>query len=103
MRAMLTVSKWRSTDFGTLILRLGLASILLFHGIYKIFHGVAWIKPLLAQLSLPTVLAYWPYIAELVAPLLLIMGFQVRLAALAGVVHMCAATRLVRRHQSSTL
>ena len=55
MRAMPTVSKWRSTDFGKLILRLGLAAILLFHGIYKIFHGVAWIKPLLAQIGLPTV------------------------------------------------
>src|SRR5437667_1806917 len=93
------ISKWCSTDFGKLILRLGLAAILLFHGIYKIFHGVAWIKPLLAQLGLPTVLAYWPYIAEVVAPLLLIVGFQVRLAALAVVVDMCAAIGLVLRHQ----
>src|SRR5438105_15786547 len=102
---MPTVSKWRSTDFGTLILRLGLAAVLLFHGIYKIFHGVAWIKPLLAQLSLPTVLAYGPYIAEVVAPVLLIGGFQVRLAALAVVVGRCMEIGLIMRSQifSATL
>ena len=96
---MPAVPESHSTDFGKLILRLALASIFLFHGIYKIVHGVAWIKPLLAQIHLPTALAYGPYIAEVVAPVLLILGFQVRLAALAIVVDMSMAIGLVLRHQ----
>ena len=96
---MLATLKPRSADFGRLILRLGLAAVLLFHGIYKISHGVAWIKPLLANIGLPTVLAYGPYVAEVAAPVLLIIGFQVRLAALAVVVDMLMAIGLVLRHQ----
>ena len=96
---MPAVPAYRSADVGKLILRLALASILLFHGIYKIFHGVAWIKPMLASIHLPTVLAYGPYVAEVGAPLLLIVGFQVRLAALTIVVDMCMAIGLVLRHQ----
>jgi putative oxidoreductase len=96
---MLALPKAKSTDLGILILRLMLAGILLFHGIYKINHGVAWIKPLLAQFHLPGALAYGTYIAEFVAPVLLIVGLQVRLAALAIVVDMCMAIFLVLRRQ----
>ena len=95
--------KWRSADAGRLILRLGLATILLFHGVYKLGHGVDWIKPLLAQFHLPTMLAYGTYIAEVVAPVLLIVGVQVRLAALAIVVDMCMAMLLVLRHRIFSL
>lgn len=100
---MLAFLESRSTDVGKLILRLGLGAILLFHGIYKIGHGVEWIKPMLAHAGLPTVLAYGPYIAEFLAPILLIVGFQVRLAALAIVVDMCMAIGLVLRHQIFSL
>jgi putative oxidoreductase len=100
---MPAIPKWHSADAGKLILRIGLASILLFHGIYKIGHGVAWIKPLLAHIHLPMALAYGTYIAEVVAPVLLILGFQVRLAALAVVVDMCMAIGLVLSHQIFSL
>ena len=95
----MAVAGSRSADVGKLVLRLGLALILLFHGIYKIAHGVGWIKPMLAHIHLPTFLAYGPYIAEVVAPILLIVGCQVRLAALAIVVDMCLAIGLVLRHE----
>jgi len=96
---MPTPPKWHSADAGRLVLRLGLGTVMLFHGIYKIGHGVAWIMPLLAQMHLPGWLAYGTYIAEAVAPVLLIVGFQVRLAALAIVVDMCMAMVLVLRHR----
>lgn len=97
------VSDSRSANVGRLILRLALASVLLFHGINKITHGVAWIKPLLADSHLPTLLAYGPYVAEVVAPVLLILGFQVRLAALAIVIDMFMAIGLVLRHRILSL
>ena len=86
-------------DAGKLLLRLALAGILLFHGVYKLTHGVEWIKPRLAQVDLPGALAYGTYLAEVLAPLLLIVGYRVRLAALLIAFDMCMAIGLVLRHQ----
>jgi putative oxidoreductase len=86
-------------DFGKLLLRVTLAGILLFHGVYKLTHGVEWIKPRLAQVGLPGALANGTYLAEVVAPLLLIVGYRVRLAALIIAFDMCMAIGLVLRPQ----
>ncbi len=93
----------RSNDLGKLVLRLGLGAILLFHGINKINHGVAWIKPRLAQVGLPGFLAYGTYVAEVLAPILLIVGYRVRLAALAIAFEMVMAVFLVLRHEVFSL
>jgi putative oxidoreductase len=93
----------KSNDLGKLILRLGLAAILLFHGIHKINHGVAWIKPRLAQVGLPGFLAYGTYLAEVLAPIFLIVGYRVRLAALIIAFDMVMAVFLVLRHETFSL
>lgn len=93
----------RSNDLGKLVLRLGLGAILLFHGINKVNHGVAWIKPRLAQVGLPGFLAYGTYVAEVLAPILLIVGYRVRLAALAIAFEMVMAVFLVLRHEIFSL
>ena len=84
-------------DTGLLVLRLGLAAILLFHGVYKATHGVAWIGGPLAKAGLPSWLAYGVYLAELVAPLLLLFGLWTRTAALIIVVDMAMAIYLMKR------
>ncbi|MGE5244824.1 MAG: DoxX family protein [Betaproteobacteria bacterium] len=86
-------------DAGKLLLRLALATILLFHGVYKIGHGVEWIKPRLAQVGLPGALAYGTYVAEVIAPVLLLLGVQARAAALVIAFEMVMAIGLVLRHQ----
>ena len=96
---MSKLSVQHSDDIGKLLLRVTLAGILLFHGVYKLTHGVEWIKPRLAQVGLPGALAYGTYLAEMVAPLLLIVGYRVRLAALIIAFDMCMAVGLVLRHQ----
>ena len=73
----------KSPDLGLLVLRLALGVILLFHGVSKLLHGVAWIQQPLAALGLPGVLAYGAYLAELIAPVLLIVGMWTRIAAVA--------------------
>jgi putative oxidoreductase len=86
-------------DFGKLVLRLGLAAIVLFHGIFKLRNGVAWMAQPLAAFNLPAFLAYGTYVAELVAPLLLIVGAWTRLAALVIAFDMAMAAVLVLRPQ----
>ena len=130
-------------DTGLLVLRLGLATILLFHGVFKLTHGVAWIGgPLGAQVAstqearhpagpgwlrqrrpdhqgrragrdrrpaadgvarligavgLPAFLAYGTYVAEIVAPALLILGVWTRAAALVIAFDLFMAVFLARR------
>jgi putative oxidoreductase len=86
----------RSTeDLGKLVLRLALATIVLFHGVFKLTHGVEWMSQPLAALHLPAFLAYGTYVAELIAPLLLILGVWTRLAALVIAFDMLMAFVLV--------
>jgi putative oxidoreductase len=89
----------QSIDAGTLVLRVTVAIILLFHGVFKLTHGVAWIAGPLGAIGLPSFLAYGVYAAEVVAPILLIVGYQVRLAALVIAFDMLMAIALVLRDQ----
>lgn len=98
-RSPATVFIRNSDDIGKLVLRLALGAILLFRGVYKVTHGVEWIKPRLVQVGLPGLVAYGTYLAEVVSPLLLIVGYRVRLAALIIAFDMCMAIGLVLRHQ----
>ena len=86
----------RSDDTGKLVLRLGLGLIVLVHGISKLSSGVGFISGLLASHGLPPALAYGVYIGEIVAPLLLVVGFYTRPAAWIVVVNMLVAIWLVR-------
>src|ERR1700737_4301217 len=70
------------SDIGKLILRLAVAVLLAFHGISKLRHGVAWMAGPLQAHHLPAWLAYGVYVAEGVAPILLIAAILTRLAAL---------------------
>jgi putative oxidoreductase len=83
-------------DAGLLVLRLGLAAILLFHGIYKVTHGVAWIAGPLGRVGLPAFVAYGVYVAEVLAPVLLILGLWTRIAALVIAFDMVMAIFLAR-------
>lgn len=68
-------------DIGKLILRLSIGILMLFHGVNKITNGISGVSSLLEQQGLWGHLAYGVYIGEVLAPIMLIIGFQVRIAA----------------------
>ncbi len=68
-------------NIGKLILRIMLGSLMLFHGVNKMQHGIAFIKGLVAAQGLPEVLAYGVYAGEVLAPVLLILGWRSRIWA----------------------
>jgi putative oxidoreductase len=72
---------------------------MLFHGAYKVANGIDWMSGLLAQHGLPAFLRYGVYVAELVAPVLLIVGLWTRLAALVIAFDMVMAVLLALREQ----
>jgi putative oxidoreductase len=83
------------TSIGKLVLRLAVAALMAFHGISKLRHGVAWMAGPLQAHHLPAWLAYGVYVAEVVAPILLIAGILTRPAALVIVFEMMMAMFLV--------
>ncbi|HLF55867.1 MAG TPA: DoxX family protein [Thermoanaerobaculia bacterium] len=95
----MAISTDHSKDLGKLILRLAVGGLLLFHGVAKLQNGVDWMAPLLGAVGLPAFVAYGSYLGEVVAPLLLLAGWQVRVAALLVAVDMSMAIGLALRSQ----
>ena len=83
-----------------LILRLSLGFLILFHGVAKVIDpsSIEFFGNRLAEFSLPSLLAYGVYIGELVAPLMLIIGFYTRTAAFLITVNMVFAIMLFHIH-----
>jgi len=67
-----------SQSIGKLILRVMVGALLLFHGFDKILHGVKHIEGMMSGLGLPHTIAYGIFIGEVVAPILLIIGWKSR-------------------------
>lgn len=82
-------------DLAKLLLRLTLGFLMLFHGVAKLTHGIGFIEGMLVAKSLPAFLAWGVYIGEIVAPIMLILGTQVRIAALIVAANMVVAIVLV--------
>ena len=83
-----------------LILRLSLGFLMLFHGVAKVIDpsSIEFFGDRLAEFSLPPLLAYCVYIGELVAPLMLIIGFYTRTAAILITVNIVFAIMLFHSH-----
>lgn len=73
---------YKSDDVGKLLLRIAVGGLLLFHGIAKAQSGNAFVIGVMQQHGLPSFLANGSYVAEILAPLMLLAGVQVRIAGL---------------------
>lgn len=90
-------------DLGKLVLRLTLGILLLFHGVKKITGGIGFVHTMVVAHGLPPQVAYLVYIGEVVAPVLLILGFYSRIGGLIVVINMLFALFLVHMHQLGSL
>lgn len=88
-----------NADLGKLIVRLTLGGLMLFHGISKLIHGTGFIEGQLASHGIPAVFAYGVFIGELLAPLMVILGYQTRIGALLIAFNMLVAIALVHGHE----
>ncbi len=68
-------------DIAKLILRLTVGGLMLFHGIHKIFSGVGFIAGKFEAIGMPGALAYLVFLGEIVAPILIIIGYKTRVGA----------------------
>jgi len=86
-------------DLGKLLLRWALGIFMLLHGYAKIVKGIGGIEASLVSAGLPAWVAYGVYIGEVVAPLLLILGFYARIGGLIIVINMIFAIALSHASQ----
>lgn len=86
-----------NADLGRLLLRITLGVCLLLHGIAKLQGGIDGIAQAVTANGLPGFLAYGVYIGEIVAPLLLILGWFSRIGAALIAINMIFAIGLVHR------
>lgn len=83
-----------NADLGKLIVRLTLGGLMLFHGIAKLFGGIGGIEGMLASYGIPGIFGYGVFIGELVAPIMVILGYYTRIGALLIVFNMLVAIAL---------
>lgn len=90
-------------DIGKLILRLSLGLMMLLHGINKLLYGVSGIAGMLTSHGLPGWFAGGVFIGEIIAPLMVLVGYQTRIGAGLMVINMLFAIFLAHSHQIFTL
>jgi putative oxidoreductase len=90
-------------DFGKLLLRVTFGVLMIFHGVAKINNGVGWIYDLLEAKGIPGFVAYGAFVGEIVAPVLMIIGFLTRPAAFVYAINILVATLLVATDKVFTI
>ena len=85
----------QNNDLGKLLLRLSVGGLMLFHGIHKLKSGLGFIEKSLVDAGFPVFLSYGVLVGEILAPLLVVLGFLSRPAALLEAFVMVAAIYLV--------
>ena len=90
-------------DSGKLVLRVVLGALILLHGIAKLKNGLGPIEGMLAAHGLPAFLAYGSLVGEVVAPLMVLVGFHARIGAAVIVINMLFALGLAHMAQLGQL
>lgn len=86
-------NQFQNDAMGKLLLRLTVAVLMLFHGVAKILHpgSLGFIESSLSGIGMPSAIAYGVYVGELIAPLMILIGFHARIGGLLVVVNMIFA------------
>jgi putative oxidoreductase len=84
---------------GKLILRLALGGLILLHGAAKLMGGIDFISSSVKAAGLPSFVAYGVYVGEVIAPLMVIIGWYSRLGAAIIAINMLFAIGLVHKTQ----
>lgn len=90
-------------DLGKLVLRIVLGVLILLHGISKLRHGLGAIEGMVTAHGLPAFVAYGVLVGEVLAPLLLLLGWFSRVGAALVAVNMLFAFGLAHMGQLAQL
>ena len=85
-----------TNDIGKLILRASISILMLMHGYNKLFFGIAKVKSIFANSILPDFLSYGVYIGEILAPLMILVGYKSRVAGIIMSLHIIIILYLIQ-------
>ncbi len=85
------LEKTQHKEIGILMLRISIGVLMLFHGIANLNSNYAFIKSLLSAKNIPEFISYGVFLGEIIAPILIIIGYRTRLASLALAFNMLIA------------
>lgn len=92
-----------SPDLAKLLLRVSFSALFLLHGIHKLESGLGFIEGKFVEFGLPASLAYLTYIAEIVTPILMILGVFTRISAFVTAIGCVVIVVLMHSHDFFTL
>ncbi len=92
---MNNLENFKNKDTGLLLQRLSIGLLILLHGIANLSSNYSFIKSLLKDIGIPEFTAYFVFIGEIIAPMLIIIGWKARLASLVLVFNMFIAIIMV--------
>lgn len=84
-----------NSDFGKLLLRVSVGTMMLFHGVNKLQHGYGFVTQMLVKAGFPGYFSHGILVGELLAPLFMVLGLYTRQAALLQTFVMVMAIYLV--------
>lgn len=86
----------KNIDLGLLITRIAIGFPMSVYGISKLIHGVGFIEDMMTMHGLPSFFAYGVFAVEIIAPVLLMIGFRTRIAGLIFAANCFTATILAQ-------
>lgn len=87
---------YKKQHIGLLILRISIALTMLVYGITKLIFGIDFITSLLNQYGLPSFIGYGVFIGEILAPILIIIGYRTKLVGLVFAINCFVAIVMVQ-------
>lgn len=100
---MNTLENFQNKGTGLLLQRLSIGILILFHGIANLISNYSFIKSLLNGIGIPEFIAYSVFIGEIIAPILIIIGWRARLASLVLAFNMLIAILMAHSADILTL
>lgn len=86
----------KNIDLGMLISRIAIGFPMSVYGVNKLIHGIGFIEDMMAMHGLPSFFAYGVFAGEIIAPIMLMIGFRTRLAGLIFAANCFTATILAQ-------
>ena len=86
----------KNIDLGMLISRIAIGFPMSVYGINKLIHAVGFIENMMTMHGLPSFFAYGVFAGEIIAPVMLIIGFRTRFAGLIFAANCFTATILAQ-------
>jgi putative oxidoreductase len=91
------MNRFHDDDLAKLIVRITCAGLLILHGSHSLTHGIQHIKDMVRNVGLPEFVAYGNLVGEVLAPILMIVGYRARIAALIVAFNMLASILIAHR------